>query len=165
MVSTTSITRSNGTSGCGHSILGQIWVVCTNQTNQKRCHRHLIMIRCSRMSLEHTTEKMASVSGPFIKWNSRKQIKRVARVFLFVSACCHSVVMNYILHNTLILTAAMASKSSEKLAQWHAKTVALGHLTITTLTLLHSTRLFPAEIPALNPAFPRRHMYQWTNQR
>ena len=34
------------------------------------------MLCCSRMSLELTTEKMASVSGPFIKWNLRRTIKR-----------------------------------------------------------------------------------------
>ena len=28
-----------------------------------------------KMPQEHTTEKMASVSGPFIKWNSRKTVK------------------------------------------------------------------------------------------
>ena len=32
------------------------------------------------MSLEHTTEKLASVSGPFIKWNSRKTVKIEARL-------------------------------------------------------------------------------------
>ena len=47
---------------------------------QKRCHRRLIMVCCSRMSLEHTTEKIASVSGPFMKWNSRKTIKRETRL-------------------------------------------------------------------------------------
>ena len=47
-----------------------------------------IMLCCSRMPLVHTTEKMASVSGPFAKWSSRKTIKRdvLARVFLFASA-------------------------------------------------------------------------------
>ena len=29
--------------------------------------RHLITLCCFRMSLEHMTEKMASVSGPFMK--------------------------------------------------------------------------------------------------
>ena len=47
---------------------------------QKRCHRRLIMVCCSRMSLEHTTEKIASVSGPFMKWNSRKTIKSETRL-------------------------------------------------------------------------------------
>ena len=51
-------------------------VVCTNQTNQKGCHRHLIMSCCSRMSLERTTENMAAVLGPFIKWSTRKTINR-----------------------------------------------------------------------------------------
>ena len=52
----------------------------------------------SRMSLQHTTEKDASVSGPFIKWSSRKTIKITAlaaetpaRVFLFASASANSV--------------------------------------------------------------------------
>ena len=35
------------------------------------------MLCCSRMSLEHTTENMASLSGPFIKWFSRKTIKSI----------------------------------------------------------------------------------------
>ena len=34
------------------------------------------MVCCSRMSLEHTTEKMASVSEPFIKYTKCKTIKR-----------------------------------------------------------------------------------------
>ena len=38
------------------------------------------MLHCSRMSLEPTTEKMESVSGPFIKWSSRKTIKRETRL-------------------------------------------------------------------------------------
>ena len=36
----------------------------------RKCPRHLIMVRVDIMSLEHTTKKMASVSGPFIKWSS-----------------------------------------------------------------------------------------------
>ena len=46
------------------------------------------MLCCSTMSLEPMTENMASVLGAFIKWNSRKTIKReeaLARV-LFESA-------------------------------------------------------------------------------
>ena len=35
---------------------------------------------CSRMPLEHKTEKMASVSGPFIKWSSHKRIKTETRL-------------------------------------------------------------------------------------
>ena len=51
-----------------------------NQTNLKRCRRRLIMLCCSRMSLEHTTEMMGSVSGHFIKWSSCKAIKRDMRL-------------------------------------------------------------------------------------
>ena len=40
-----------------------------------------------RCRLEHITEKMASMSGTFIKWSSRKTIKRI---FLFSSTCAHS---------------------------------------------------------------------------
>ena len=49
-------------------------VAYTNPTKRNRRHRRLIMLCCPRMSLEHATEKMASVSGPFIKWSSRKTI-------------------------------------------------------------------------------------------
>ena len=40
------------------------------------------MLCCSRISLEHTTEAMASLSEPFIKWYtySRKTIKRETRL-------------------------------------------------------------------------------------
>ncbi len=38
------------------------------------------MLCCPRMSLEHMTEKMASVSGPFIKWSLRKTVKRETRL-------------------------------------------------------------------------------------
>ena len=62
------------------TILGQVGVVYTNQTNRKKCHRHLIVLCCSIMSLEHTTENMASVSGPFIKWSLHTTIKRVTRL-------------------------------------------------------------------------------------
>ena len=39
-----------------------------------------VMLFCSRMPLEHTTENIASLSGPFIKWYSRKTIKRETRL-------------------------------------------------------------------------------------
>ena len=45
---------------------------------RKRCHIYLIMLCCCRMSPEQMTENMASVSGPFIKCNSRETIKRDA---------------------------------------------------------------------------------------
>ena len=57
----------------------------------------LVMLCSSRMLLEHTTEKMVSMSGPFIKWSLRKTIKKKsvvetpARVFLFASVLAHSV--------------------------------------------------------------------------
>ena len=52
-------------------VLGQVSVVCTNQINRKWCHRRLIMLCFSTISLD---EKVASVwlSGPFITWSSRK---------------------------------------------------------------------------------------------
>ena len=41
---------------------------------RKICRRHLLCY--AGLELEHTTEKMASVSGHFIKWKARKTIKR-----------------------------------------------------------------------------------------
>ena len=38
------------------------------------------MLRSPRMSLENTTKKIASVTGPFIKWSWRKTIKREKRL-------------------------------------------------------------------------------------
>ena len=62
------------------------------------------------MELEQTNEKMASVSGNFVKWISCKTIKELrcwgsgtpARVFLFASARAHStIVLNLAQHANL----------------------------------------------------------------
>ena len=55
-----------------------------------------IMLCCFGMSLDLTTENLASVSGFFIKWSSRKTkkndvAKTLARVLLFAPARAHSV--------------------------------------------------------------------------
>ena len=52
------------------------------------------MLCCSRMSLEQTTEKMASMTWPFKQVEFAQNNKKrdaLARVFLFESACTHDV--------------------------------------------------------------------------
>ena len=99
-------------SGWRHSILEQVWAVCANQTNRERCLRRLIMLCCFRMSLEHTLEKTASVSGPFIKCSLRKTIKRTALLRRLPGCSClpracslrHSPILNLILLATAMST-------------------------------------------------------------
>ena len=54
-------------------------VVCTNQTKVKICPRRLILVWCSRMWLEHMTEKGLNSVGAAHN-SSRKTIKRETRL-------------------------------------------------------------------------------------
>ena len=54
------------------------WECGHKNQSLKICHRRLIMLICSRMSLEHTTENMASLTGPLIKWYLRQKKQRRA---------------------------------------------------------------------------------------